>query len=206
MSKERVKKMNRATRTITSAIVLLGLAACGSKQVEEPVTTSEATNQEALVKVSPKAQQSDDVYDGTVSKPGSPYAISYRIVGTPVVGSPLTVDLRIDSKRGPQAVILEYRITDLTSLLLAESQPQRVRMEPAANEDSFRQRVTVVPQREGRFYLNVSASMETPDGTVSTVTAIPIQVGSAPRVLQEHGEEQIDENGEAVRVLSNDDD
>jgi len=57
-------------------------------------------------------------------------------------------------------------------------------MESAANEDWFKQQVTVIPQREGRFYLNVSASMEIPDGTLSTVMAIPIQVGNAPRVLQ----------------------
>jgi hypothetical protein len=34
--------------------------------------------------------------------------------------------------------------------------------------------------------------------------AIPIQVGTAPREMQEHGQLQQDENGEAVRVLTND--
>ena len=197
--------MSRAKSITISAIALLSLAACGGEQAEEAVAVEDAVQEEAIVAVSPKAQKSDDVYDGTVSKPGSPYAISYRIVGTPVVGSPLTIDLRVDSKRGPQPVSLEYRIIDATSLMLADSQPRNVRMEPAANEDSFRQQVTVIPQREGRFYLNVSASMETDSGTISTVTAIPIQVGNAPRVLQQNGEEQLDENGEAVRVLSGDD-
>ena len=77
-------------------------------------------------------------------------------------------------------------------------------MEPAANETQFRQQVTIVPQREGRFYLNVSASYQSEDGTTSTVTAIPIQVGTGARELQEHGEVQTDENGEAIRVLSSD--
>ena len=101
-------------------------------------------------------------------------------------------------------VNLVYRINDATSMMLAESQPASVRMEPAANETDFRQQVTIIPQREGRFYLNVSASIETESGTISTVTAIPIQVGTGTRELQEHGEVQIDENGEAVRVLSGD--
>jgi hypothetical protein len=39
---------------------------------------------------------------------------------------------------------------------------------------------------------------------MSTVTAIPIQVGTGSRELQPHGEVQTDENGEAVRVLSGD--
>ena len=205
MATRQVNRMSRAKSITISAIALLSLAACGGEQAEEAVAVEDAVQEEAIVAVSPKAQQSDDVYDGTVSKPGSPYAISYRIVGTPVVGSPLTIDLRVDSKHGPQPVSLEYRIIDATSLMLAESQPRNVRMEPAANEDSFRQQVTVIPQREGRFYLNVSASMETDSGTISTVTAIPIQVGNAPRILQQNGEEQLDENGEAVRVLSGDD-
>lgn len=197
--------MSRAKSITISAVALLSIAACGGEQAKDAVVADEPAQSETVAQVSPKLQQTDDVYDGTVSKPGSPYAISYRIIGTPVVGSPLTVDLRVDSKRGPQPLNLEYRIMDGTSLLLAESQPRNVRMEPAANESSFRQQVTLVPQREGRFYLNVSASMETENGTLSTVTAIPIQVGNAPRVLQQNGEEQIDENGEAVRVLGGDD-
>ena len=198
--------MIRAKSMTISVCALLSIAACGGEQANEAVAVEESPQAETTAQVSPKLQQNNDVYDGTVSKPGSPYAISYRIIGTPIVGSQLTVDLRVVSKRGSQPVNLEYRILDATSLLLAESQPRNVRMEPAANEDSFKQQVTVVPQREGRFYLNVSASMETPDGTISTVTAIPIQVGNAPRVLQANGEEQVDENGEAVRVLSNSDD
>jgi len=137
-----------------------------------------------------------------VVTPGAPYRLSYSIIGTPVVGSPITVDLQIESATESQPVILEYRIRDASSMMLAESQPARVRMEPAANERRFRQKVTVIPQREGRFYLNVSASFETSNGTMSTVTAIPIQVGSGTRELQENGKVQVDETGEAVRVLS----
>jgi len=176
--------MIRAKSITISVIALLSVTACGGEQAKEAVSVEESTQAETIVQVSPKLQKSDDVYDGAASKPGSPYAISYRIIGTPVVGSPVTVDLRVDSKRGSQPLNLEYRIMDMTSLLLAESQPRNVRMESAANEDWFKQQVTVIPQREGRFYLNVSASMEIPDGTLSTVMAIPIQVGNAPRVLQ----------------------
>jgi hypothetical protein len=51
------------------------------------------------------------------------------------------------------------------------------------------------------LFLNVSASVETDGGKVSTVTAIPIQVGPAVR-QQEKGTVTTDENGEAIRVLS----
>ena len=76
----------------------------------------------------------------------------------------------------------------------------------AGGDVGGRQQVTVIPMREGRLYLNVSASVETETGSMSTVTAIPIQVGDAPRELQDHGELTTDESGEAIRVLPVDDD
>jgi len=199
MATEKVLMMNTAKCMAITAIAAIALAACGS---DEAVT---AEKQDAAVSSpEPAGKPVSSVYDGTVAKPGSPYAISYRIIGTPIVGSPLTVDLRITSALEPRPMTLDYRINDATSMMFAESQPESVRMEIAENEDAFEQRVTVIPQREGRFYLNVSASFESDEGTVSTGMAIPIQVGNAPREMQEHGELQQDENGEAVRVLSGD--
>ena len=198
MAEELVNIMKRATLILVSA---LALAACTTERAD----TTPAAESADLDKTVPEVgfKPAGDDYDGTVSKPGSPYAISYRIVGTPIVGSPVIVDLRVASALGPRPVDLNYRINDVSSMMLSDSQPAAVRMTPAANENAFRQQVTVIPQREGRLYLNVSASFETDDGTVSTVTAIPIQVGTGPRELQEHGELQEDENGEVVRVLSN---
>ena len=184
----------------TLLITALALAACGAEQ-KEPVATVE------LEKKAPKvvAKPSDGArYEGSVAKPGAPYSISYRIVGTAIVGSPLTIDLVIRSTFGPAPLDLAYRINDASAMVLAESQPARLRMEAAANDDEFKQQVTVIPQREGRFYLNVSASLESEDGTMSTVVAIPVQVGSGTREMQEHGELGVDENDETIRILSQD--
>ena len=75
----------------------------------------------------------------------------------------------LQTSPGPQPVNLDYRINDATSMMFSESQPAHIRMEMADNESSVKQQVTVIPQREGRFYLNVSASFETESGTHSTV-------------------------------------
>ncbi|MCH9004521.1 MAG: hypothetical protein IH838_04430 [Proteobacteria bacterium] len=185
--------------------VMFALTACGGEDSEPTGADEQAeTLDKATLAPAAGSKPSNDKYDDTVGKPGSPFRISYRIVGTPIVGSPVTVDLRVASLLGSRPVQLEFRINDASSMMLAEAQPASVRLEPAANETAFRQQVTIIPQREGRLYLNVSASFETEDGTMSTVTAIPIQVGSGTRELQEHGEVQLDENGEAVRVLTND--
>ncbi len=206
MAINQVKYMTRANSWKNLAIVAaasFALFACGSEDAEEATAVESLETVEVATQtpdVSFKA--SDDKYDGTVTKPGSPYTISYRIIGTPVVGSPVSVALLVKPNLGSQPVNLEYRINDATSMVLAESQPASVRMEFADNESELKQQVTIVPQREGRFYLNVSASFETADGTVSTVTAIPIQVGEGSRELQPNGEVQVDENGETVRVLT----
>jgi hypothetical protein len=197
----KVIDMNRAKTMAILTIAMFGLTACGSDKTEEQVAT-----EVEVARAAPDAsiKSGDPELGGAVVTPGSPYRVSYRIIGTPVVGSPVTVEIQVESSRGAQPLNLEYRINDASSMLLAESQPASVRMEFAANETAFTQQVTIVPQREGRFYLNVSASFETADGTMSTVTAIPIQVGTGTRELQPHGEVQLDEDGNAVRVLTND--
>jgi hypothetical protein len=200
MADNKVIKMTRFFKMAIFTIALFAVAACGSEKAEEKAVNNASVDEIPEPDISHKSQDPD--MGGAVVTPGSPFRVSYTIIGTPVVGSPVTVNLQIESATESQPVNLEYRIRDASSMILAESQPARVRMEPAANERVFQQQVTLIPQREGRFYLNVSASFETSNGTVSTVTAIPLQVGSGTRELQDHGELQVDENGEAVRVLS----
>ena len=191
---DNMRRMKSIRNLAIAAVMSIGLFACGGEETVEVATSD----------VDASVKPSADNFVITAAKPGSPYSVSYRIIGTPIVGSPVTVDLRVESNQGTQPLNLEYRINDATSMVLGQSQPATVRMEFAANETAFTQQVTIIPQREGRFYLNVSASFETVDGTMSTVTAIPIQVGVGSRELQPHGEVQLDENDEAVRVLDGD--
>jgi hypothetical protein len=191
---DNMTRLNSFRNLAIAAVTSIGLFACGGEETSEMATSNADASVEAGA----------DTFVSTAAKPGSPYTVSYRIIGTPIVGSPVTVELQVESNQGTQPLNLEYRINDATSMVLGESQPAAVRMEFAANESAFTQQVTIVPQREGRFYLNVSASFETADGTMSTVTAIPIQVGTGTRELQPHGEVQLDEDGNAVRVLTND--
>lgn len=204
MAKEWVKKMTGSKFLIKLsglAVVGLCISACGTD--DTPQNAAEVAPVE-LAKTAPDVsfKPASDDYTGTVSKPGAPYSISYRIIGTPIIGSPVVVDLKVATSLGPRPVRFNYRINDASSMSFAESQPSSVKVAFADNEKSLQQQVTVIPQREGRFYLNVSASFDDETGTTSTVTAIPIQVGTGSRELQEHGRVESDENGESVRVLS----
>ena len=135
-------------------------------------------------------------------KPQGPVTISYRVIGTPIVGQPVSLDLQFASSLGTQPFRVTYRVNDPTAMQLPESQSRTVSVSPTDSEGRSAQQVTVIPLREGRLYLNVAAAFETESGSVSTVTAIPIQVGpAAPRVILENGTVKTDENGELIRTL-----
>ncbi len=195
--------MTRANRPFLPLIAAVTLAACGD-DVAESTPVAEGTpvvktarNTEA---VTPKVEPG---FDGTVGKPGAPFRVSYDVVGTPIIGSPVTVNLRVSSTLGAQPVTVSYRINDASAMMFHDAQPKRVEVAPAANEDFVTQQVTIIPQREGRLYLNVATAVETDEGSRSSVVAIPIQVGGGVRTIEEQGEVQLDEEGEAIRVLEN---
>ncbi len=190
--------MNRAKSIAVSMLTVaaLALSACG--EVEE------ATTAKLEREVQTPGGKMETTYDGTIGKPGAPFRVSYDVVGTPIVGSPVTVNLRVTSALGSRPVTVKYRINDVSAMAFHEAQPASVEVAPAANEDFVVQQVTVIPQREGRLYLNVATSVDTDEGSRSSVVAIPIQVGAGARSIEEQGEVEVDEDGEAVRVLSSD--
>jgi hypothetical protein len=99
------------------------------------------------------------------------------------------------------AITLSYRVNDTTAMQLTEAQPASVSLVARKDDAPSQQQVQVIPLREGRIYLNVSATVEGEDGSLSTVIAIPIQVGVVPREIQDNGEVTLDENGELIRSL-----
>ena len=189
--------MNDRNSNMTLFAMALLVSACGNGSVDRM-----ADQEDADVATTPPAVTFTAENEAAASgKPGGPIQISYRIIGKPIVGETLAIDLRITSTLEDQPFNVSYRINDVTAMRLPESQPARVAVVPNFGEDFSAQQVIVIPLREGRLYLNVAAEFDTGDGTMSTVTAIPIQVGSGTRVLQENGVVMTDENGELIRSL-----
>jgi hypothetical protein len=142
--------------------------------------------------------------EGTVTKPGAPFSLEYKVIGTPIIGSPVPIELRVTSVPGMQPMTISYTVHDGTALKFPEAQAEKVNITPAANEASIDQMITVIPMREGRQYVNVTVSIETESGSSSLVMAVPIQVGEGGRLLEEHGELSTDEEGESIRTLPGD--
>lgn len=188
--------MNEKVFPVLVAALLAG--ACSDSSVENSSEVVAESNASKAPDVSFKPGPSD----GRTVKLQGPVSIVYKIIGAPIVGRAVAVDLQVLSNVGAQEITLTYRVNDTTAMQFPEAQPARVSMAATNSKQPRFQQVRVIPLREGRLFLNVSASIETEGGTISSVVAIPIQVGPAVRQQQENGTVTTDENGEAIRVLS----
>ena len=187
--------MNRVMIFLATVFAGALLAACGGGDQPAPSAEQGATTETPVAVLTP-----DEKYSIT-GKPQGPVRIDYRIIGTPVVGQPVTVDLKVRSNVGDTPVTLSYGTNDSTAMIFYESQQRMVSLAFVDDERTARQQVTVVPAREGRLFLNVTAHMQTDTGSLQTVTAVPIQVGAAPRELQQNGVVTTDESGELIREM-----
>ncbi|MDX2413353.1 MAG: hypothetical protein QNK16_12885, partial [Woeseiaceae bacterium] len=88
-----------------------------SEVVAEPLAT---TAPDASFKASPS--------DGQTVKLKGPVSISYKIVGAPIVGQAVAVELQVVSNVGAQAITLTYRVNDTTAMQFPEAQPPSVSM------------------------------------------------------------------------------
>ena len=145
--------MQQTIKILVTVSIAMVVAACGKADVDEPAPS-----------VQPAVLSSD-----------AEVTIDYRIIGKPVVGQPVAIELTIASSRVNQPLTVNYRIMDATAMRLADTQPDTLSLAPADDRGSAHQ-VTVIPMREGRVYLNVSVNIESGNGSMGTVTAIPLQV------------------------------
>jgi hypothetical protein len=96
--------MNRVT-TIIAASSMLGACGGGSdQQTQTPAAGQDAATQTPVAVLTP-----DEKYSVT-GKPQGPVRIDYRVIGTPVVGQPVTIDLVVKSNVGDEPVTLSYEM------------------------------------------------------------------------------------------------
>jgi len=187
--------MNQSRFFPSMTLAVTMLVACGGGEQQAPAAGQTAEAESPVAVLVP-----DEKYSIT-GKPQGPVKIDYRIIGTPVVGQPLTVEFEVASNVDDMPVTLSYSSQDSTAMTFPESQQRTMSLAFEGEERLAGQRVTVVPAREGRLFLNVTAQMQSDTGSLQTVIAVPIQVGAAPRQLQENGVVTTDDNGELIREM-----
>lgn len=133
-------------------------------------------------------------------KPLAPISIQYKVLGSAVVGQPVAVEVQVSSSLLDRPIEVSYFVNDADSMSFPESQPTRVELRVPGSKGTAARQVTVVPQREGRLYLNVTAEIETDAGRMLKSMAIPIAVGPGATVPEVNGE--LRETAEGETVLS----
>lgn len=178
-------------------VAALSVAGCQGTDGEATDRTAAAGTQTTESPVPAETAESH----APAGKPSAPISIDYHVVGTPIVGHPVNIDLDVSSTRGDTPVKLSYRVLDQGSLSFPKSQTRELSLSRVPTDRPATRQVTVVPQREGRLYLNVTAEIETEDGALIKTMAIPIQVGGAPAAPETNGEIMEDAAGETVISL-----
>ena len=189
--------MNRILPSLVALVCGLGLVACQSGSDEVAGAGSDSSSAKTATAVHSKPVAPADAARTSAGKPSAPINIDYEIMGTPVIGVPLSINVKVSSALD-QPITVNYRIIDTTSLMFSSAQSERVSLVPVGDEAYSVEQVTVIPQREGRLFLNVSAEIETEVGMLAKVMAIPIQVGSFRPTPQVNGELITGDDGEAL--------
>jgi len=146
----------------------------------------------------PAAQQKPAAAAGARSpgKPAAPITLDYEVLGKPLVGLPVAINVHVNGPADLGPVAIRYSINDASALRFQAGQVESLVVDDLGADDT--QQVTVVPQREGRLYVNVAVEIETDGGAMIKSMAIPIQVGSAPERGAVNGELQEGPDGEAA--------
>ncbi len=184
-------------RNLALVLLLSGAFVVSCQESAEEAGGSSAANSAAATGKPAIATNADGVAMSP-GKPTAPVSIEYTVIGAAVVGQPVSINLQVSSTEPDEAVTLEYRTSDTSAMLFPESQAQRIELAAASDSGPRMQQVTVIPQREGRLFLNVSAAVETANGTMFRSLAIPIQVGAGASEPAVNGELQEMPDGETV--------
>ena len=131
------------------------------------------------------------VYPRSPGKPTAPVEIDYRLLGTPAVGQPLQIEVRVSSRvQGSRAVA---RLHPGPALRLESSA-----LLQATGEDGMQRVIQITPQQGGRAYLSVHAEVEV-DGIIQgRSVSIPILVGDASGTAPTPGLLTTDAAGAAI--------
>lgn len=171
---------------MTTCLLLLSLAACNGGSSDAPAAAPAAD----------KAQAADA--NRSPGKPSAPIDIRYKILGTPVVGQPVAIEIELATSLTGRPLDVSYFINDSDSLMFPDAQPQRISLAVPEAEKRAARQVTVVPQREGRVYLNVTVEMESDAGMVLKSMSIPLVVGFDAAAPEMNGELVEGADGETV--------
>ena len=180
-----VIRMNRVA--ICLSIAGIALAACGSKPDPQPSKGQQAAK---AAPADPIAQMARAVGNG---KPGAAVELRYEFSGKPTVGTPNQLQIAFIPHAGVDAMDIAINGMDGVTVSgqqfasFAEVEPQK----------PYVHTVSVLPDRNGVFYLTVVVTTQIGNQNLSRTFSVPFVVGNVP--AQQKPAPQTDASGEAVQ-------
>ncbi len=107
-------------------------------------------------------------------KPTAPVELQYALQGKPAVGRQLDIALRASPRVAVRELKLMVNVPD--GIVLGNLYPQVIFTDRGAGDVS-EHLVSVIPQQDGFFHLNVVATVATEQGSQSRPFSIPVVVG-----------------------------
>jgi len=193
LDKQMKLTMQKQFLSFAAMTLVLSVGACN-----EDSKTSTSADSTPVTTTSKPAVVAPAGSSPSPGKPSAPISMRYEILGNPIVGQPVAINVDVRSTSGSHPVTVQYSINDSSALVFQAGQVERLQVTADAEKSASQQQLAVIPQREGRLYVNVSAEIQTADGSMIKSMAIPIQVGSAPDKPQINGELVEGPDGETV--------
>ena len=180
-------RMTRA-RASTLAAVLMGscamLAACGAGADGE-AGESGGTTPSAATSATKAARNADPTRDmvSAVSpgKASAPVELKFSLSERPEVGRPIEVEIAVLPVSELDRISASFQPGAGLQLLSGQ---QMVAVEHPAAGVPLKHRVTIVPERDGIFFVSAVVLADSPDASLARTFSIPIIAGQGPAPAQ----------------------
>ncbi len=130
----------------------------------------------------------------SAGKRQAPLALRYELLGKPVLGEPLLVDLYLTPTRSVGEV--QIQVGSDPSLLLKNADASRV-LRSRMDAQGWYQRIELTPMAQGLNYVHVSALADVQGVAQGAAFAVPVQIGEQTR-QKVNGQLSRDSNGQAI--------
>jgi len=179
---------------IVLGVMIVVLAGCGADpEPEASPTVMRAAQAAKAAAADPVTRMARAVGGG---KPGASVDVKYEFLAKPEVGKPVEVDLALIPNAGVSAVDIEISGMDGISLTGTLTQT----FTDAKAGEPYKHRFSLLPERNGVFYLTVVATTHIGAATMGRTFSIPFVVGVASPVQEKVEAPPVDSTGQPVQA------
>lgn len=187
--------MNRLSALLLCVPMASLLVACGSDQKPPAAAPSRAAPKPTVAERAPADETATFAKAVGDGKPGAAVSIRYEFAGKPSVGTPIELDLALIPSVGVDS--MEAKLTGMEGINLTGNLD--ISLSAVEAGKPYREKVTLLPDRTGVFYITVSVTTQIAGSSVGRTFSIPFVVGQP--VAQQKTTPAKDEKGQAIHPM-----